>query len=162
MIKGGFMKSMAVIRSVFITSHAIIVFLLALNATGAAAEKEQAVDEVLARVDKQLEYLKSRSIDVDLQEEKVAIVKKELEKYKGWMSRLNDMKEGPEKTSAARETGMMRQVIELSLSGIELSLQDKIASVRRLDVLYLLTAVTGVGFVIGITFYTIWMYLKRR
>lgn len=156
------MKSIAVIRSVFITSLALIVFLLAQNAPCAAAENEQSVDEVVARVDKQLEYLKSRSIDVALQEEKVAIVKKELDKYRGWVSRLGDMKEGPEKTSAARETGMMRQVIELSLSGIEMSLQDKIASVRRLDVLYLLTSVTGVGFVIGITFYTIWMYLKRR
>ncbi len=131
-------------------------------APAADGQHDRALEERITSLEKQVAYLKSRSIKVTDLEERITVIKREYGNYTLWLPKIQDAKSDLERDSLSRETGMMRQVIGLSIANLESELTVKIGGIRRIDALYILTSIFGVGFVLSITFYTIWMYLKRR
>lgn len=55
-----------------------------------------------------------------------------------------------------------RRIIELETRNLENEMTSKVALIRRLDLLYIIMVFFGLIIVLGMTFYTIFMYSRRR
>ncbi|MBN1531704.1 MAG: hypothetical protein JXA20_03495 [Spirochaetes bacterium] len=135
---------------------------LAVTVSGAQEMRDTVMEGKIDALEKKVGFLKYKGIDVALMEERIASLKRKYREYTETLPMLQEAKTDAERESLSRETGMMRQVIDLTISNLEGEVSVKTASVQRLDILYILASIFGVGFVVGITIYTIWMYMKRR
>jgi hypothetical protein len=140
----------------------IVTLCLAITALDAQEMRDTVLEGKISALDKQVAFLKYKGIGVASLEERMTALKNEYREYTDSLPKLQEAKTDAEREPLIRESGMVRKVIDLRITGLENEISIKTASVQRLDILYILTSIFGVGFVVGITFYTIWMYMKRR
>ncbi len=63
---------------------------------------------------------------------------------------------------SAEEMKTNKRILELEIENLERDSLTKVAMLKRLDIFYIIMAAFGLSVIVGISFYTIYMYSKRR
>ncbi|HPI91090.1 MAG TPA: hypothetical protein PK859_17435 [Spirochaetota bacterium] len=106
----------------------------------------------LSSLKENIEYLKSRHVDIGSVEEKYDGILKDIEHYEKNLD--------VEDNNLVREP--LKRLIDLNIQTLDKEVTEKIDSLKRLDLLYLVMLVFGAAVGIGFAIYIVIMYNKRK
>jgi len=106
------------------------------------------IEEQLKRIEADIEFLKSKHAEI----------KGLPEKFENAKSLYKSLQSDPD----SEDVNSTKKMLNLQMENLLIETKSKVALIKRLDLLYIMTGIFGIIIIGGIIAYSIYMFMKRR